>query len=92
MAISNELRRLVDPNNECCCEHCLSIKCKEWAYINGYNVIDYKIGKKELDVFIIKADKNDFNKVEKIFYHNSTLVEAIIKACDWILKELNENR
>ena len=64
-----------------------AFKCKEWAYINDYNVIDYKIGKKELDVFIIKADKNDFNKVEKIFYHNSTLVEGAIKACEWILEQ-----
>ena len=68
-----------------------AFKCKDWAYINDYNVIDYKIGKKELDVFIIKADKNDFNKVEKIFYHNSTLVEGVIKACEWILEKNKKN-
>jgi len=31
MEISNELRKLVDPNNEYCCKHCLSNKCKKWA-------------------------------------------------------------
>lgn len=32
MAISDELRKQVDPNNEFCCKHCLSNRCKEWAW------------------------------------------------------------
>ena len=31
MEISDKLRKLVYPNNECCCKYCLSNKCKEWA-------------------------------------------------------------
>jgi len=38
MEISNELRKLVDPNNECCCEHCLAHKCKKWATSKGYDL------------------------------------------------------
>ena len=36
MTREDALRKLVDPNNECCCESCLSNKCKEWALNKGY--------------------------------------------------------
>ena len=41
MAISDELRKLVDPNNECCCEHCLGNKCKERILAEGYSFFSY---------------------------------------------------
>ena len=98
MAISNELRRLVDPNNECCCEYCFSIKCKEWI-----------LNQKNKDCFYI-ADQFSLNiesqmGVIKYFWcvllKNSSRIspefkadseiEAIIKACEFILTKRNQN-
>ena len=76
MAISDELRKLVDPNNECCCEHCLSNKCKEWANItknvylsSGFNEMD-----KKWEAMMMQHT-----------FPASTEPEAIFKACQWIL-------
>ncbi len=81
MAISDELRKLVDPNNECCCEHCLSNKCKEWAK------------KKE---FIITSETNTYASYSYVGldvlnggfikeFEADTEPEAIFKAtCDFL--------
>jgi len=39
MKISNKLRKIVDPNDECCCEHCLGSKCKE--YVSNITSVGY---------------------------------------------------
>lgn len=85
MAISNELRKLVNPNNECCCEHCLGNKCKEWAFKKGYfiqsgiipfgskmAIVSYKLNG---EVYRIKTDEEQ---------------ESIFKACEWILENLKD--
>ena len=96
MAISNELRRLVDPNNECCCEYCLSIKCKEWAYTNKYRLssgqhrlntkqehyINNQIASYFCSVYYITNDDSD------IQIDANTEPEAIFKACQWILENI----
>ena len=86
MAISNELRRLVDPNNKCCCEHCLSIKCKEWAEKKGYIIFS-----KNKECLVYSIDEvydviECLNQYEDYFEAN-TEIEAIIKACNWILEQ-----
>ena len=87
MAISDELRKLVDPNNECCCEHCLSNKCKEWAYNQGY----------VLDCFskcieIRKKNEEDILYIERgeLFDDSSYDISLVFKACQWILDNKKE--
>ena len=78
MEISNELRKLVDPNNECCCEHSLGNKCKEWALIKGY--------------FIYSTNELSFIKsfsletIETFSNGKDTEIECILKACEWLLE------
>ena len=84
MAISDELRKEVDPNNESCCEHCLGSLCKEWALTKGY--------------FIYSTNELSFIKsfsletIETFSNGKDTEIECILKASEYILKELNENR
>lgn len=82
MAISNELRKLVDPNNECCCEHCLSNKCKEWAHKLGFMVQSYQYNTKARVDLLKSCD------IDEIFIEE-TEPEAIFKACDYIINELS---
>ena len=102
MAISDELRKLVDPNNECCCEHCLSNKCKEWAYTQGYTLLPHKIEKYPKSSYLTLVESIDFAwddlilspnrkiKVEEFFA--GTEPEAIFKACQWISeKQIEED-
>jgi len=78
MAISDELRKLVDPNNECCCEHCLSNKCKAWAFKKGY-VVGTDLDK--VNVWSIK-ERIIINHFEVYF---EDYLEFEFKACQWIL-------
>ena len=88
MAISDELRKLVDPNNECCCEHCLSNKCEEWA-VKQENCFAIVSGKLPDNYFCCVQYKfawigtDDFEK----YFRTDTKSEAIFKACEWILKD-----
>lgn len=80
MAISNELRKLVDPNNECCCEHCLSNKMKScipeevililWKNKFGWGV--------RMD-----TPENETFYQDGIF---KTEFEAVTKAYKWIME------
>ena len=79
MVISDELRKLVDPNNDCCCEHCLSNKCKEWAFNNGYYLNIYNDA---IDVVLKKSCKIVENITDGSFKYSPMLV---FKACQWIL-------
>ena len=92
MAISDELRKQVDPNNESCCKHCLSNKCKEWAYSQGY-IISSGLTP------VLGVNKDGWAEV----FSSSTPLdgklhtfkqlsepEAIIKACEWILTKDNK--
>lgn len=85
MAISDELRKQVDLNNECCCGHCLSNKCKEWAFSKGYSI---SIHQSEISGYIAEVhcgwSVTDF--------HSRFEPEAIIKCCEWVLKEINEKQ
>ena len=62
--------------------------CKEWALTKGYKIQSQLNSENKGHVHISKiADKELANG----FFEN-TEVEAIFKACEYILKELNENR
>ena len=92
MAISDELRKLVDPNNEYCCEHCLSNKCKEWALDKGYIIevgVHPTIKKDRSDRDYFYTVKNNRCEIQKS-KHDEIIkneVECTFKACEWILKE-----
>ena len=91
MAISDELRKQVDPNNESCCKHCLSNKCKEWAlskdyYLRAEQGINYYDNLQWTCFLNINMDDG----AEYIDYWNSTEPEAIFKACEWILTKDNK--
>ena len=94
MAISDELRKQVDLNTECCCEHCLSNKCKEWAFKRKFDfeIIRIKHGKDYGKIFV-RIHTIHTNRVNgKEFYPFEEEPEAIFKACEWILKENNGNK
>ena len=67
MEISNELRKLVDPNNECCCEHCLSNKCKEWALKKGFKIYSScKSSSISQDAILLWISPGENNEIETI--------------------------
>ena len=82
MAISDELRKLVDPNNECCCEHCLSNKCKEWASNNQFTLVSGDSG----HGFVCSVGHYSNNAINAEFYGENEF-NAVIQGCEWILKE-----
>jgi hypothetical protein len=59
-------------------------KCKEWALTKGY--------------FIYSTNELSFIKtfsletIETFSNGKDTEIECILKACEWVLKEINENR
>lgn len=81
MEISNELRKLVDPNNECCCANCLSNKCKDWARVQSYYIGSTPL-KIKYNSWISGIAEADFIA--------DTEPEAIFQACDYILNELTK--
>ena len=93
MAISDELRKLVDPNNECCCEHCLSNKCKEWASLYGYDLFSHRFDEHasyaylDLDIKNVVPSNNKYifigNYIQE--FEADTEAEAILLACQWVL-------
>ena len=68
-----------------------AFKCKEWAKNKEYIVHSSPTQKIEYTAIVQSFDFNKFYYGENQFYA-LTEVDAIIKACEWILKELNENR
>lgn len=101
MAISDELRKQVDPNNESCCKHCLSNKCKEWAfYTYKISVSSFKSGSFYLKEFNQIKDNSEYwveldtasidceiNIDDSGIFKSYSEPEAIFKACQWILQE-----
>ena len=88
MAISDELRKLVDPNNECCCEHCLSNKCKEWALSKGYILMSKPRTSSSFATCVFcKNGKCDYEDDLWNDFRAGTEPEAIFKACEWILNQ-----
>ena len=96
MEISNELRNLVDPNSECCCEHSLGNKCKEWAMSKGYQIIsglsDEPAYRKQdekayAQLRYYTEDENGNGDYEDKYFMANTEVEAVTKASEYILKD-----
>lgn len=63
----------------------LAHKCKEWVLKQGYRIIinyskDIKVG-----IRILKSGKYVYSN------ENKSEVEAIVKACEWMLKEQNND-
>lgn len=83
MTISDELRKLVDPNNECCCEHCLSNKCKEWAIKNHYGI---SVHASEFVGYIVEI-QSGFSITD---FQYATEPEAMFKATSYIMEQLKQ--
>ena len=72
-------------------EYCIykfAFKCKEWAKNKEYIVHSSPTQKIEHTAIVQSFDINKFYYGENQFYA-LTEVEAIIKACEWILSEVN---
>lgn len=64
----------------------LAHKCKEWAYNKGFKIIS---GERLQDInalFIIEITDMKYNLVYREFHKSE--IEAIVKASEWILKEI----
>ena len=59
-----------------------AFKCKEWAYKQCYEIISYTEG--------CKIYQTQIGEIIKEFYADSEQ-HAIVKACEWILKEKNND-
>lgn len=64
-----------------------AFKCKEWAYENNYYV--YSTPSFALEGVAYIVEDNNIGKRLKTLQLGSE-VEAIIQACEWILKEVNK--
>lgn len=82
--ISIELKQLVDPNNEACCEYHLAHKVKEWAYSQEepYELISGCL-------YAPFSNKQYICEItnEDITLYADTEPEAIFKAAEWILNQ-----
>ena len=86
MAISDELRKQVDPNNESCCKHCLSNKCKEWSYTQGYILFSkIRLNSSLASCYFDTMGKHDYEDGYHNDFRAESEPEAIFKACQWIL-------
>ena len=61
-----------------------AFKCKEWAYTQGY------ILKSEINGCLV-CESNTFMGSDTEWFNGISEIEAILKACECILKEINEN-
>lgn len=59
-------------------------KCKEWALSKGYFIYSTH------ELSFIKS--LSLETIETFSNGKDTEIECILKACEWVLKELNENR
>lgn len=66
-----------------------AFKCKEWAKNKEYIIHSSPTQKIEHTAIVQSFDFNKFYYGENQFYA-LTEVEAIIKACEWILKEIKD--
>ena len=71
-----------------------AFKCKEWAYNQGFEIITYNLYSKDnFKVVCCPIDEVDnFSEIVSScntfsWFNLPTEVEAIIKACNWILEE-----
>ena len=88
--ISTELKKIVDPNNECCCEHHLAHKVKEWAFRQGY----YTSSGISFDINLWWANATPkiggATRLETFDADNEP--EAIFQAGEWILKNITSKQ
>ena len=60
-------------------------KCKEWAFNKGYSISTHQ---SELSGYILEL-RWGWSVID---FHNKFEPEAIIQACEWALKEINEKQ
>lgn len=75
--------------------------CKEWAMNNGYQIISglsdepayrWNYEKAYAKIRYYTEDKNGVREYKDMYFMANTEVEAVIKASEYVLKEINENR
>ena len=79
----------------------LAHKCKEWAMKKGFQIISglsdepaYRSSdeKAYAKINYYSEDEIGNREYKDMYFMANSEVEAVIKASEWILKELNENR
>ena len=89
--ISIELKQLVDPNNEACCEYHLAHKVKEWALKQGYRIASQLIERGiTIDIgmngfAVVHTCNREVNKERE-----DTELEAVFAAGEWVLNQQNK--
>ena len=80
--IGKELKQIVDPNNETCCEYHLAHKCKEFALDNHYSIL-LELSFPLSGIIIINREGEEvYDEVSDKPEH-----ELIFEGCEWILKQ-----
>lgn len=72
-----------------------AFKCKEWAFKKGYTILTEFVNKVGIFSYIVSNQQSieDYGylvediKVLECLFDSKTEVEAIIKACEWILDQ-----
>ena len=72
-------------------------KSKEWAFSKGYTILTEYVKQNGVFSYVVSNKQSIENygylenvKVLNYIPHNKTEYEAIIKACEWVLKEIDE--
>ena len=82
-------------------EYCIykfAFKCKEWAYKQKFTILTEFVNQDGVFSYVIDNNQSIENygylvgdiKILLYIPHNKTEIEAIIKACEWILSEVNK--
>ena len=88
--ISIELKQLVDPNNEACCEYHLAHKVKEWALSKDYMIVSFMNWNSGNNCFARVKLRNSPSLFGEYEPEANTEPEAIFKAGNYILENLKQ--
>ena len=83
------LRKIIDPNNEACCDYHLMVKCKEWALEQGYELrsgFEYADDNKGCYYCDFKKIKKQIDFYECDYYIADSEQLAVFDACMCILE------
>jgi len=84
--LGKELKRLIDPNGKCCCEHALASNCKKWAL--GLTPSWKVTSGLHLDKAFAQIEfRLNESECELRHYYADIEPSAVFKACEWVLQQ-----
>ena len=96
--MEEKLRKIIDPNNECCCEYHLMAKCKEWAHRQGYTLhsgmSDWLL-KPEVYVNLKlygESEEEQASWGNKAYFSADSEQQAVFDATSWVLEQAKNNK